>query len=108
MLFDRVCEKCTKNFQSNLEHASICYRCALRSFTGGKAPEVSDLNSATLVSGEVSEREWAWFQEDLREADCPEESDCYQWWEGSIEHRKWNNGARDYRSAETQWRWKSK
>ena len=43
-----------------------CYSCALDYFTGGRAPEEGDFNSAHLLSGEMSDKEWRWLQEDFR------------------------------------------
>lgn len=63
------CGKCNKQFEA-LDDTSteepICYGCALDSITGGRAPEEGDFNSARITSGEMSEKEWNWLQEDLR------------------------------------------
>ncbi len=66
------CGTCKKQFEalddSNTEEP-ICYGCALDSITGGRAPEEGDFNSARIISGEMSEKEWKWLQEDLRAAE---------------------------------------
>ena len=63
------CGKCNKQFETlddtNTENP-ICYGCALDSITGGRAPEEGDFNSTRIISGEMSEKEWNWLQEDLR------------------------------------------
>ena len=69
MLFDRVCKSCTKEFKSNRSDASTCYACALRDIAGRNPPEEGDFNSALMISGEMSEKEWQWLQEDLWEVD---------------------------------------
>ncbi len=67
----KVCGTCRVPFNSLFEETgrSICYGCALQEFTGGKPPEEGDFNSARLVSGEMTEKEWKWLQEDLRAAE---------------------------------------
>lgn len=66
------CGTCNKQFEA-LDDTSteepICYGCALDSITGGRAPEEGDFNSARITSGEMSEKEWKWLQEDLRAAE---------------------------------------
>ena len=63
------CGTCNKQFEA-LDDTSteepICYGCALDSITGGRAPEEGDFNSARITSGEMSEKEWKWLQEDLQ------------------------------------------
>ncbi len=44
----------------------LCYNCALNKVTGGGCPEEGDFNTASLISGEISDQEWKWMQEDLR------------------------------------------
>ncbi len=64
-----TCGTCNKQFEAlddtNTEKP-ICYACALKSIAGGWAPEEGDFNSARIISGEMSEKEWKWLQEDLR------------------------------------------
>jgi hypothetical protein len=72
------CSACGKNFDfnpkvnSNLANAvgrdseKSCYSCTLASLTGGRAPEEGDFNSASLISGEISDKELGWLMEDLR------------------------------------------
>lgn len=38
-------------------------------FTGGRAPEEGDFNSARLTSGEISDKELRWLQADLESVD---------------------------------------
>ena len=78
MYIETICSKCQKNFQRNTEVGGTmalavgrksspeCYACALTSLTGGRAPEEGDLNSARLISGEISDKELGWLMEDLR------------------------------------------
>jgi hypothetical protein len=65
-----ICRKCEKTFERNEQlgptDSPICYSCALNEFTGGRAPEEGDFNSASLVSGEISDKELQWLREDLR------------------------------------------
>ncbi len=69
--------------------------------TNKRPPEVSDIVTDNFLSGRMTNEE----RRDLMATDGPEDSDCYQWRENGMEHRKWNNGAREYRCADTQWRW---
>jgi len=45
---------------------TICFDCALAEITGGRAPEEGDFNSARLVSGEISDQDLQYLDEDLR------------------------------------------
>jgi hypothetical protein len=63
--------------------------------------EISDIITQHLLSGNMTEEEW----DDIC-SNCPEESDCYQWWQGDGEHRKWDNGYHEYRNKETEYKWK--
>lgn len=79
-----TCSICNKNFDfnpkvdSNIASAvgrdseKSCYSCALASLTGGRAPEEGDFNSASLISGEISDKELNWLMEDLRAAESGE------------------------------------
>jgi hypothetical protein len=75
------CKTCNKQFEAlddtNTEEP-ICYGCALESITGGRAPEEGDFNSARIISGEMSEQEWRWMQEDFESVD---HSRAQQAWE---------------------------
>lgn len=53
----------------------LCYNCALEKVTGGGCPEEGDFNSALLISGEISDQEWKWMQEDLRGSDNCQETE---------------------------------
>lgn len=67
-----------------------------------RLPEVVDIITGSLRSGHMTEAEWS----DIVSAAGPEDGDgSYQWRENGVEHRRWYNGAREYRSEETQYRW---
>jgi hypothetical protein len=73
-----ICTLCEKTFEQNENpeltvlalavgrdtERPVCYGCALDQLTGKHAPEERDFNSAHLISGEMSDKEWRWFQED--------------------------------------------
>jgi hypothetical protein len=65
-------------------------------------PEVSDLITESLLSGQMSDKDF----DDLKKGCCDEGDGSYQWWENGVEYRSWNGVKSDYHSAETQWRWK--
>lgn len=44
----------------------LCYNCALKKVTGDMCPEEGDFNSAHLISGQITDQEWKWMQEDFR------------------------------------------
>ncbi|MBU1754834.1 hypothetical protein KKH81_00940 [Patescibacteria group bacterium] len=86
-----ICSTCGKTFDQN-QHPEItylgtvlgrnsenerCYNCALTYVSGGFGPEGGDFNSARFISGEMSDDELRWFQEDQRDLQrrYPEESD---------------------------------
>ena len=69
MMYERTCKKCDKVFQSQKEDSTTCYGCALKHFAGNRAPEEGDFNSALSVSGEMSDQEARWLQEDLESVD---------------------------------------
>ena len=71
------CHVCNKAFNKNVtphkmasalgddgEHT--CYSCVLDRITKGHCPEEGDFNSARIISGEMSDQERRWLQEDLR------------------------------------------
>lgn len=62
-----TCSVCRKTFERLYEKCErdICYGCALKEFAGNFPPEEGDFNSALLISGEMSEQEAKWLQEDL-------------------------------------------
>ncbi len=72
-MFIETCRKCGKTFERNSQFghtdSPICYGCALNEFTGGRAPEEGDFNSAYLTSGEISDKELKWLQEDMESVD---------------------------------------
>jgi len=74
MTRDCTCETCGKSFRSQKD-STICYDCALAQFAGNGAPEEGDFNSALLVSGEMTDAEAHWLQEDLRFVDHSQEDD---------------------------------
>ncbi|MDR3547734.1 MAG: hypothetical protein P4M11_05630 [Candidatus Pacebacteria bacterium] len=73
------CTDCQKTFEQNQTpkltelalavgrdtERPVCYACALEQLIGRRAPEEGDFNSAHLISGEMSDKEWRWFQEDM-------------------------------------------
>ncbi len=63
-----TCSVCSKHFERLYEKRTcdICYECALKKLCGNFAPEEGDFNSARIVSGEMTEQEEKWLQEDLR------------------------------------------
>lgn len=67
-----------------------------------KNPEIADLITERLLSGQMTAEEW----EDLRSTDCPEDADAYQWYENGVFHRKWNSGYREYKNEATNWKWR--
>jgi hypothetical protein len=68
-MFTRICEACKTEFQTRKEKAEKCYRCHLKEITGGTAPEEGDFNTAMILSGQMSEQEESWLQEDLESVD---------------------------------------
>ncbi|HEY4489922.1 MAG TPA: hypothetical protein VJC12_01550 [Candidatus Paceibacterota bacterium] len=85
-----TCRKCGKTFERNSQFgptdSPICYSCTLNEFTGGRAPEEGDFNSASLTSGEISDKELKWLQEDLRAVEqgrsireVPDEEEHLDW-----------------------------
>ena len=96
------CSNCGKLFQQNDSSQitnwgctlgrdpdkQLCYSCALEKVTGGSCPEEGDFNTAHLISGEITDQEWKWMQEDLRAVetgrssfepdDCQENEDDYE------------------------------
>ncbi len=77
MTHECTCTSCGKKFDQNseLQHlrsalatssGAVCYGCALAEITKGRAPEEGDFNTARIVSGEMTDKEARWLQEDLR------------------------------------------
>lgn len=95
MQIETKCKTCGKTFEKLVEKPEnssegICYNCALESLTKGRVPEEGDFNSAMIISGEISDQEREWLQQDLESIDraaCmpdPEEEephDDYSWLE---------------------------
>lgn len=69
MTYKSTCATCGKNFRSQNKNSTTCYGCALTQLTGNKAPEEGDINSALLISGEMSDRDARQLQEDLESID---------------------------------------
>ena len=63
---DQKCSECGKFFVQNGSSERLCYNCALQKVTGGSCPEEGDFNTASLISGEMTDQERKWLQEDLR------------------------------------------
>ena len=57
--------KCGKEFKTS-NGSEVCYDCVLESLTQGRPPEEGDFNTASIVSGKMSEDEFRYLQEDLR------------------------------------------
>ncbi len=64
-----TCKNCGKKFQSQKKDSTICYACALAELIGKGGPEEGDINSALLISGEMSDQKTRWLQEDLESID---------------------------------------
>lgn len=66
-MYTTVCGTCGKTFERLYEkrERNICYDCALDEICGKYAPEEGDFNSAMIISGEMTEEQERWFQEDL-------------------------------------------
>lgn len=62
--------------------STICYGCALESLIGNGCPEEGDCNSALLISGEMTDQEARWLQEDLESID---HSGAEQAWRNIVE-----------------------
>ena len=74
MIHECVCVDCGKKFQSQKTDSKICFDCALENLIGDRAPEEGDFNSARITSGEISDDEARWLQEDLESVDhCAQE-----------------------------------
>jgi hypothetical protein len=83
-MIEHTCRVCHKHFNSvHKSDSPICYGCALHNITGGRPPEESDMNTAYLVSGEMSGADWIEFQEDLERVD---HSRAQQAWERENEY----------------------
>lgn len=54
---------------------SICYSCALEEITHGHTPEEGDFNSASFISGEISDKDLGYLMEDLRSVDHSDEGE---------------------------------
>ena len=76
-----TCSKCGKTYSKNDQIAvgcnDICYDCALKGLIGNGGPEVADMNTALLQSGEMSDADLNCLQEDLEAVDyaacvCPD------------------------------------
>ncbi len=72
------CCVCRENFEYNpkvncnianavgRDSEKSCYSCTLARITRGRLPEENDLNSARIISGEISDRELNWMMTDLQ------------------------------------------
>lgn len=76
-----VCGTCSKDYLKNDEVAiscnDICYDCTLKSLIGNGEPEGSDINTALLQSGEISDADRICLERDLEKVDyassiCPD------------------------------------
>lgn len=66
-MYTTICGTCEETFERLYEKSErdICYRCALEMLCGNSAPEEGDFNSAMIISGEMTEQDARWLQEDL-------------------------------------------
>ena len=66
-MYTTTCSACGKTFERLYEKRArdICYGCALKELCGNLPPEEGDFNSARIISGEMTEQEEKWLQEDL-------------------------------------------
>ena len=64
-MFNRTCSTCQKKFNSQKKDSNTCYGCALTRLIGNGGPEEGDINSALLISGEMSDEYARQLQEDL-------------------------------------------
>ena len=69
MTSECTCTTCGKRFQSQKVNSTTCYGCALTRLIGNGAPEDGDINSALLISGEISDQNARQLQEDLESID---------------------------------------
>ena len=75
-----TCSTCSKTFSKNFhsqqdldeaeKNEHTCYDCTLERLTNGQCPEVGDFNSASIISGEMTDDERRWLQEDLRSVEA--------------------------------------
>ena len=72
-----TCLTCGKKFRSQRKDSTTCYGCALTQLIGNGAPEEGDLNSALLISGEMSDEEARHLQEDLESIDHSRAEDAW-------------------------------
>lgn len=72
MTFTCICE-CGKKFFSQNKNSKTCYGCALESITAGSPPEEGDINTALIVSGEISDKDARHLQADLESIDYSDE-----------------------------------
>jgi hypothetical protein len=71
IMYARICRKCEQRFETQRENTddAICYRCALDRVSGNFPPEEGEFNTARIISGEMTEQEAQWLQEDLESVD---------------------------------------
>lgn len=65
MTHECTCKTCGKKFQSQNKYSTVCYDCALAELIGNGGPEEGDINSALLISGEMTDDQARWLEEDL-------------------------------------------
>ncbi len=78
MIIKTECKDCGKTYHKNIDGAErsdrdssrdSCYACALDSLTNGCCPEEGDFNSASIISGEMSDREQRELRRELEKVD---------------------------------------
>jgi hypothetical protein len=92
MTYERTCKTCRKKFRSQKIDSTICYGCALKHFAGNRPPEEGDFNSASIVSGEMTDEEARSLQKELESVDhSGEEANERRLYEGyDDEDHRWD------------------
>ncbi len=91
MTFTCTCKTCYKGFQSQKKDSTICYGCALTELIGNGGPEESDINTALIRSGEMSDEDARSLQEDLESIDhCREEAMQSRMYEDYDDDHRWD------------------
>lgn len=89
--YECTCGSCGKSFRSFNKDGKTCFGCALGRFAGSGAPEEGDINSALIVSGEMSEDDARSLREDLESIDH------------SGEEAHWRRMIEDYDDEDGRW-----
>ena len=57
-MFSRTCKICAKNFKSRWEDSNECFTCMLKILSGDYPPDMDDVNTARIISGEYTQEEF--------------------------------------------------